>query len=251
MQRLRWFFRPGSAYHLLSLTLMLIALCSVTLTLGSIVRELETGLLMGFTASAVLLGWGLGARRLNSWAANLLVISTGFIGVGVSIGNLAGISLDLLRLLSLQSWNILRIPYHIPDWIPIAELLIEFAKRLFVLLSRIGDWLAAIGSGQPAFDPVAAGWFWAMVIWFIAAWAAWSVARHQRVLVGLLPPLVLLAAATAYTGKNHASLLPLLASMFSLLVLSGQYQRERRWEAEAVDYSEEIRFELGYISLGL
>jgi transglutaminase-like putative cysteine protease len=109
---------------------------------------------------------------------------------------------------------------------------------------RLRDWLAAISHGQPAYDPVPATLVWALAAWLIAWWAGGWVARN-RPLPALLPALSLLSLVTAYGGGQPAYLLISLAALLLLMVLNGHRAREANWLATRVDYSEDIRLDVG------
>jgi transglutaminase-like putative cysteine protease len=61
----------------------------------------------------------------------------------------------------------------------------------------------------------------------------------------------LLTISLSYTWGQPASLLLLLGATLPLMVLTRHTARERRWEATGVDFSPELRFELGLTALGL
>jgi transglutaminase-like putative cysteine protease len=106
-----------------------------------------------------------------------------------------------------------------------------------------------VGSGAPAFDPVAAALVWALSVWLLAAWSALAIRRWRNVILGLAPVVAALAWALMYIGDDPKILLLPLGAALALLVVVGQMARENAWRAANVDFWEGMRLDLAIVSL--
>ena len=91
--------------------------------------------------------------------------------------------------------------------------------------------MRALTTGHPAYDPIAIVLVWSLVVWIVAAWAAWFIRRRERPLPALFPIGVLLAIDLAYTGS---SLYPLISWIGIVVIMQrcGSYAiRTKGWQA--------------------
>jgi transglutaminase-like putative cysteine protease len=237
---------------LLALTLLLLALGSVALGLADLIRGLNTTLALPVAAFGVLLGWVLAKSPLPGWLAGVLAFILGAETLVVSVGRLGRPLTTLLRAPIELAWGGLRWPLDgPPDVSPLSPALAELVEGVSVLLARVRDWLLAVIEGQTAFDPLAAALVWGLALWLAAVWAGWVVRRRQQALQGVAPAGALLTISLSYTWGQPVFLLLLLGVTLPLMVLTRHTARERRWDATGVDFSLELRFELGLAALGL
>ena len=96
------------------------------------------------------------------------------------------------------------------------------------------SWVRALATGHPAYDPLAIVLVWSLVVWIVAAWAAWFIRRRERPLLALFPIGVLLAIDLAYTGT---SLYPLIGWIGVVVIMQalGSYSIRTRRMAEGRD----------------
>ncbi len=240
MNLLQWLVRRMGPWRLLSLALLLAALCSVASGLVDVIRELDAQLALMVTVIALLIGWGLAATSLPGWVAGILVSVVGLGGMLVHIGRLGRKLVALLPALADLGWNVFRWPGEGLSlrWMPTILALSELGGDLSALLFRVRNWALALAAGQAAFDPVATILVWSLALWAVSGWAGWTARRHQRPLHSLIPATILLTATLAYTGGNPYVLLVLLGTMLLLLMFVGYDLRVRRWQATRVDFAD-------------
>ncbi len=170
-------------------------------------------------------GWGLARPgRLPGWLAALLLL---LLGVLVVLARVARLD----RLL----WQMgLR-------WQEVGgrEALAAFLADLTGVALRLGAWMRTVLAGEAGYDPVAAATVWGLLLWLVAAWASGAV-RRGHPLRGLLPAGVLLALVLSFAGHDPSPLLPLLGALLGLMIVVGHAARERRWEADGIDFSSEL-----------
>ncbi len=240
MNLLQWLVHRMGPWRLLSLALLLAALCSVASGLADVIRELDVQLALIVTVTALLIGWGLATTLLPGWAAGILVSVIGLGGIFVHIGRLGRKLSVLLPALIDMGWDIFRWPQQglSLGWISTILALSELWDDLSAMLFRVRNWALAMTTGQAAFDPVATTLVWSLALWAVSSWAGWMARRHQRPLHSLAPATVLLTATLAYTGGNPYVLLVLLGAMLLLLMFGGYDLRMRRWQATRVDFAD-------------
>jgi transglutaminase-like putative cysteine protease len=249
---LGWIVHKLGLPTLLSLALLLVALSSLALGLASVVRSLDTGLLLSVVGYGMLVGWVLARLPLPGWLAGVLASGLGIDAIIMRVGHLRGTWLTLPQVLADLAWAIWRWPLvGPPDRLPFVLALAGLWADLNTLLMRVRNWLVALAAGRPTFDPVAVALVWSLVLWAVAAWAGWAVRRRQQPLQGVTPAGVLLAASLAYGGGTAYFLLPLLGAALLLMALVGHAAREERWQASGVDFSLDIRLDLALTATSL
>ena len=127
----------------------------------------------------------------------------------------------------------------------------ELVRSVTTTLTRLGGWLRSLPGGAAGYDPLPAAASWHLISWLLAGWAAWAVRRHHRPLWAIAPAGALLAAALSYSRDEPGSLLGLLAAVIPLIGLVHYQGKQRRWQRERVDYSEDIIPDLGLTIVGL
>jgi transglutaminase-like putative cysteine protease len=250
MNLLQWLARRMGPWRLLSLALLLTALCSVASGLADVIRELDARLALMVAVTALLIGWGLAATPLPGWAAGILASVFGLGGIFVHIGRLGRQLVALLPALAELGWGVFYWPHEglSLSWMPTILALSELWGDLSALLIRVRDWALELAAGQAAFDPVATALMWSLALWAVSGWAGWTARRHQRPLHSLAPATVLLTATLAYVGGSPYVLLVLLGTMLLLLMLVGYDLRVRRWQATRIDFAD-LSFDTAAIAL--
>ncbi|MBN1641571.1 MAG: transglutaminase domain-containing protein [Anaerolineae bacterium] len=125
----------------------------------------------------------------------------------------------------------------------------ESALRLATLGERMAAWAAGLVTGDGAPHPVAFAVVSALLLWGCAAWAGWWTARRGRPLLALLPLGCVLGTSSYFSGSGVGWVLLYVCCL--LLLLPAVYLRvqEQRWERDGIDYSPEIRFDVGQVAV--
>lgn len=245
---LRWLLKRIGLANLFSATLLATAIVGVGLGLADTLRGIDSQTLFVIAIPAAGLGWLLTWRRLrlNGLVAAILLTLLGMLVVLVAVGNLSGSVVTAISEYSRLAVKVGLWPNAgpaLPDPTVAAKAIVQLILQANVLLVRMRDWLASIQAGVPAYDPVAAALTWSLIMWGVAAWAAWHL-QFDRGLVALTPALIVLAAVTAYAGRLPTYYIPLIAALLLLLPFTNQRARERRWAKTATDFSEDMRHDL-------
>lgn len=234
---------------LLAQGLLLVVLLSVAWgVVDAVPRGPDLPLLIPFTLLAVLLGGLLGRGRLPVWAVALLLATVGVGAILVRVGVLGG-----------DIWRVVREVYRATAWPggaglalqpealrPVVEAWQILTGNLATLLLRIEEWVTALVSRRSVFfDPVAATAGWALGIWLVSCWAGFALRRFHRPLEAIFPAATLLATLLSYTGRPPYVLLVVVGASLLLLALMSHRQRESQWTQMGVDFSRDIRADLG------
>jgi len=238
------------------LILLMAVLGVVAAGLAAVVRDLNGGLLFTAAVLAALLGWSMSKVETPTWLAGSLA---SILGIAISVGRVGRLGSRLTTALQ----TVASLPWQVfgwmlegprPQWVAAMLSWQELLQDAGALLGRTLEWLAMLVLGHSAFDPVATAVVWSLVVWAVAVWAGWKVQRH-RPLQGIAPAGALLASMLYYVGAKPFSLLLLILTALPLVALALHDARERRWEAQAMQYSRDMRKELALkvalVALGL
>ena len=236
-------------------TLLMVALGSVTWGLTRTTQGLDEGQILIIALTGALLGWILGKSRLPSWVSGLVAGMVGLAGFITYFANLG----SLLASLPIKLWGLY---IGIWRWLfsqgqiqPDREPLVQAFADIYARIANLGDhlffWIRTLSSGSVASDPLVTMLVWGMLLWLAAGWAAWSIRRRYRVLVGLLPAGIILVSSLNFTHGNALILIPFLGAIFFLSVAVGHQSREISWEKEQIDFSTDIRLDLAIASIFL
>jgi transglutaminase-like putative cysteine protease len=238
---LRSLFRRAGPYSLASLGLLGGILICLSLGLNAALRGVELGLLLPAAFLGLAVAWRLGREPRLGWWGLLMAAALGLAFVLILIGGLGDETGRVLRawdgqLLFQRRWA--------AQWAEMRPALVELWRGSGALLARFFAWGKAFSAGGAGYDPVSSAIFWTLLIWMTSAWAGWAQRGLRRPLAAVAPAAVLLAGVLNYQRAGPALLLPVLASALALKAISGHTWRERRWSAERIDYSEDVRFDL-------
>src|SRR5581483_8183399 len=114
---------------------------------------------------------------------------------------------------------------------------------------RLHEWAQGIVRGQPVYDPVAAALVWSLVLWGVAAWAAWMLRRRARALTALAPLLLLLGLVLAYSGRDALVMVLVIGAALALLVIVSHLARKRRWQMQDIPYAEDLGVDLALVAV--
>lgn len=224
--------------------LLALAMTSVAVGMSNVIRNLDpfTLILLAFIAIGVA-WWCASANISRTMAAGIIVIA----GIGLVLGYLGALNRFIVPLviqLGSVPWR-----WGIPLDIPPA--LTDLMAGVVTLVQRLGTWFLALARGEPGYDPVASALVWNMAMWGVSAWAGWSVRKRRQPLHALVPAGILLSVTSYYSGATTIYLLLLFGALLLLLPLVGHAERERRWRAEHVGFSLEIRVDIAAVVLPL
>jgi hypothetical protein len=245
----------------LSLVLLLVGLGATVASVAGEIREVEAALLVLCTGFGALLAWILAATRVRTGTAALVSLTAGLGGVLGRVGRLDVHVGALLRALGGAWWNVVQSVLGGGEehalgerllllLLPVLSAVADLASDAQILLQRVTDWMVRVVSGGPTFDPVSATIAWSLLLWGVAAWAAWMLRRLGRP-VGALGPSALVLLGVLGSGEGGLqNALTLLAAMVLLLALAAYDLRVRHWETNGIGYPD-VRGELAAVSIGL
>lgn len=255
-----WLIRKLGTQTIFTLTLLLGAFSTLALALSNLVRGFELGLALTIVTLGIAFGWLLAKSRLPGSVASIVALMIGSEIVLVRVGQLGGklatlarASADFARqiLLWLRDTRVEFQSRDLPNAQPTLNALSELIAALGTLFARTRDWLSAVASGVPSFDPVAVAITWSFIVWCCALWAAWSIQRRGKTFDALLPAIVLLAAMLAYTGADSTHLAPLLGATLLLMPLTSQRARERLWKRAGIGIAEDLTQDVALLTIPL
>ena len=240
--------RVIGARTLLTFVLLVLTLAAIAQGVNELVHALDMALLLRVLWVGVLVAWIMARSRIRSWLALILLLLTGLGYIVIDVGQLGGKLGALFQNLNdliagFKYWR----PGTQISLQPFLSTLSELGANLNTLTNRTSAWLLAMSSGHPGFDPVAASIVWSLALWGIATWAAWAIRRNWHALQAMLPAIVFLAAIYAYTGADALLLIWPAFTLLILMALISHGALEKRWQAMAIDYSEDIRFDIALI----
>jgi transglutaminase-like putative cysteine protease len=249
---LSWAVRKVGWATLLSFALILVLIENLVWVLERNIRGLESSGLAWAAALSLLAGWVFSRSRLRGWQAAVLTAALGLALILARLGRVSGLLFALLGQMNQLAGSLLRWPWiDPPDLSPVVGLLAELVSRMGVPAARFWRWAAGLSSSQVAYDPVATVFLWSILVWGVAAWAAWALRRQARPLPAVLPAGILLAIVSNYTRSDFFFLAPFIAGTLFLSAFTHFHRQERSWVLNGVDYAEDIIFDVGLALAGL
>ncbi|MCB9100871.1 MAG: transglutaminase domain-containing protein [Anaerolineales bacterium] len=242
---LRWIINRLGWYTCLTWLLLGAAQISLAYTLAAAIRELTVGLLLPAALIGLLAGWGLGAaKRVPAWLGLTILVILGVELALVQVGRLGGSLLVVGQSSITLTRQIWQQPLTMPnDLTSLSDSIKSLWQTVSVLGIRLWDWIAALASGDPVYDPVATALLWSFALWSVSVWAGWAVRRIERPLLAITPAGVFLAATLAYYPQDVSGLYVMLGAALLLVGLTRYWVRERSWQASGIDYFDEVRRE--------
>lgn len=125
--------------------------------------------------------------------------------------------------------------------IPFILLLPGIRARSLAFALRLEGWLQVGVEGGMSKDNVVLIFFLSVAAWILCWFAGWHLYRYGQPLWALLPCGVALVSNVSFTGEGEWPLRVYLASTLLLLAWVGFWQKEKRWDQEGIDYSDELR----------
>jgi transglutaminase-like putative cysteine protease len=208
------------------------------------IKGLDGWPLFGVAVAGVLTTWLLARSRLSGWVAAALALLGGIVGIGLTIGRLSGLLLRLSQAAASYESQVVRFRAWTPeqlaklDVIPLMNAWQELIQGATTLGVRTLNWIRALTTGHPAYDPLAIVLVWSLVVWIVAVWAAWFIRRQGRPLLALFPIGLLLAIDLAYTGTSLYPLISWIGVVVIMQALGSYSIRTTEWRRSGTDQAE-------------
>ena len=220
----------------------------VVLLLVNIVIRLDRGLQLESLRIIVLLAGAFGLllsvlKRPNPFFTILVSFLGGVAAAFVVIGNL------IRPIVELMQTSLMYLPSYWQYGFAKMELVsaaIQLQEKWgvveqtgMVLYDRLRVWLAALPN--PAYDPISLNLVWGIAVWLVSIWIYWFIVKKKQVLVGFLPPLLVIAGIYQSVDEGILTLLFVLGIGLLLAMLANQAQMEDFWRRRSFSSSGVIR----------
>ena len=237
----RWSVGMIGGSAILSLILITLVISSFLVGLNETLEHLDWGVFGPLSVFGIISGWWFARIRLSDWAAGFLTLITGLLLILIWVGRLSfpvqGVITSSVDLIG-HGW-----PWQL-DWTPLLESLILLGTSFITLLTRTSTWIGGLFGNQSNVDPLATILVWSIIIWFVSTWASWATRRWGRPLLGVLPAGGILTASLNFVRADSTIIVLMLGGTLLLIVFTRTVNREKTWQINQVDYSEDIRFDL-------
>ena len=242
--------RAGRAEKFVTLLLLFILLTAATAGVTAVLTGPDWASLWVSLLLGLLIGWVLAIFRWPAWRSALFIIALGLLFSLLFAGGLdekvVAVFGELFRLAgriisTLRTRDI--------DLASLSSLTGQVFTSTGVVLGRVYSWLKDLLTGQPSFDPVAAGIVWSSVVWLVAAWAGWVTEAGRNALVAVLPALLLNLSTLSYGRNNSASIYLILGTTLVLISVVQYDQREQAWNDTKVAYPARKIREVGNVAV--
>jgi transglutaminase-like putative cysteine protease len=242
--------RPTTGWAVFLLTLGGVMLLPAALVNSEMFPGLDP--VVTLSLAAFVFAWWLAHRRITGPAAAAVIVGTGILA-DLLWGVFVFRPLPLIgQLGAWWSWALGKQGMQaspVPE--PAVTYFREQGAELGGYLQRVGWWIKGLLVGPGAPDNLAVLGLIILLCWCIAAWAAWWVARRGQPIVALLPTGVFLAQQAFWAPKTISYVLVFLGITAFLLVLARLVFNMLAWDAEGIDYAEDIRLDVLLTGLAL
>jgi transglutaminase-like putative cysteine protease len=242
--------RAWRGEKLITLLLLFILLTVATAGMTAVLTGPDWASLWESLLLGLLIGWFLAILNWPAWRSALLVVGLGLLFCFLFAGSLNGKVLAVFE-------EFFRLAGDLPAWLktgeidlyPLSSAAQQLSAATSVILNRVIVWVGDLIAGQAAFDPVAAGIVWSLVVWLVAAWAGWVVEAVHSALLAVLPALGI-NLATLSSGRSNSVTIYLMLGLTLVLIAVVQYAHQQQgWEHNRVAYPQRKGRQLGYASL--
>lgn len=234
----------------LAFGLLLATFAILILGVSSAVNGLDFALLWPTTFLGLAFGWVLAATSVSGQRVIIAGILLGPALVMIQVGNLLAPMLEVVRFFP-EFLSQAVLSGARPETTSLIGAWDQLTTAAGALTTRLYDWFLALLRREPLFDPVATAVLWLLVLWAAAFWAAWCERRRDQPMRALLPGLMLLAAMLAASGGSVLYLAPALALMLILKATTSHTTREKRWNADRIEFSGRSGRKVAWTASGL
>jgi transglutaminase-like putative cysteine protease len=193
------------------------------------------------------LSWWLAHRRISGFLAAPILFVAGIAATLVWAVNVVNVFPVFGQLMRWIIWRLSRQPLPAPA--------ITYFQEQWAAISAYGQrvywWIDGLINGPGAPDNLVLIGLAGLLAWSLAAWAGWWIARHGRVLVGLLPTGIILAQHVYWAEGGRWSLVMFLGATTMLLVGARLTWLMRSWERSGTDYSPEMILDVAVTGLAI
>jgi hypothetical protein len=251
----RWFSHRFARGSLLQVALLYFALWCTAFGLSNVVHSLDLTLLTWTITAGILTTWLVARSNVKSGYATMLIVVSGLIFILLFQGQTGGpsalFSLKLAQFISSVIHRLL-----VSGSLPADPALLSLAAsdlqtQTASLITHFSSWLASLAAGRIAADNLVNSILWGALLWVVSSWAAWHIRRRGQVLIAFLPASALLTGVLNFARPGPYILVPVIFSIFTLMITLEQQKRERHWEREKIDYTTEIRADIAFTAIPL
>jgi len=230
--------------EVLSFILALLSLQMLAYGISSSLRGTETRYLFTICIIAAALGWTFSKSKLTGSYASLLIALLGIVGLWIVAARLL---LPVLELIKSLGSLLPQIFPAIHDKTPFDASLVQAASTVVsqyssALLLRWQGWLIGVVKHVTVDDALIRNMIWSFMMWCLAAWTGWHMARRNAVLA-LLPNIALMALVLSYSEYRIYSLWLMVIIMLLLMGIWNYKNHTMQWEHRKVDYSDSILYD--------
>ncbi|MCR4408389.1 MAG: DUF4129 domain-containing protein [Anaerolineae bacterium] len=240
--RLLRYIRPREGWLITLLCTTAVLSLPVSLLLVGWVQG--SGVLLGLTLLAMLVGFVLARSPFPGWLGGLLGVVFGLEATAGFVGHTLPplrLVLDELTYAVFWSWPLAPLRGHGRAPLPFQALVSDVSHRLGSFGDRLWWWVQGVAAGGAQQDDMVFLFFVGLLVWAAGSWAVWWLHRRRQALTALLPVGVLLTVNVFSAGQGEWWLLVFLGCLTALLIAVRLASLEQRWARVGADYSGEIR----------
>jgi transglutaminase-like putative cysteine protease len=237
-------FRKLLDADLLGTILVIVSLQMLTYGISSSLPGTDVGYLFVVCLLAAILGWVLSRIRMNGFTASILIAVVGVAGLWIVGARLFPPLLEWFKAtLTLLPQITPAIRENTPiDMLQVSAAWVGVSQASSALWTRWQIWLGGVGSAGMVNDALVRNMIWSFVLWCLAAWTGWFVARRNAILA-LLPGILLMALVLSYSEYRIYALWMMVILMLLLMGVWNYKNRTVQWEQHRVDYADSILYD--------
>ncbi len=138
---------------------------------------------------------------------------------------------------------------HGPD--PLSPLFWEAVRQSGFLVDRFAAWLNTIWAGGTSSDNLVFLLQVAVLVWTVTFLAGWGLYRWHDALLATLPCGIFVLVNAFLADQGWGYVVVYLICVLLLIVTLNVFRLQRSWEARCLDYSDELPFDVSFISAWL